>query len=61
MEYEIIENEDGPVLVRSDGALMDFKVFDLIHELFRQNPRFAKSWLDLAAQYVFLGEEVTEA
>lgn len=61
MEYEIIEHEGGLILRREDGAVMDFKVFDLIHELFRQNPRFAKSWLDLAAQYVFLDKEVWEA
>lgn len=61
MEYQVVEHEGSMILVRSDGATMDAKVFDLIHELFRQNPRFAKSWLDLAAQYVFLDKEVWEA
>jgi|AntDeeMinimDraft_6_1070357.scaffolds.fasta_scaffold06963_3 hypothetical protein len=62
MEYEIEEIEDGSVvLTRSDGAALDFKVFDLIFQLFRQNPRFAKHWLELAEDYVFIGPDVGEA
>lgn len=62
MEYEIVETEDGATIVtRSDGAAMDFKVFDMIFELFRQNPRFAKHWLELAEDYVFTGSDVVEA
>jgi hypothetical protein len=48
-------------IINDDGVAIDLGTIELIFELYRQNPQFAKSWMQLAADYVFVGHEVGQA
>lgn len=59
---EIEKLDDGShAIVNTEGVAIDLSTIELIFELYRQNPQFAKSWMQLAADYVFVGHEVGQA
>ena len=59
--YEIVEAEAGDFFVRGDGTYLHSDIVDLVMELSSLNPRFAKLWLEMAQEYVFLNTGVGEA
>lgn len=59
--YEIVESDHGEMLMRDDGFYVHSDIMNLVIELIKQNPRFAKLWLGMAEEYVFLNTDVGEA
>lgn len=61
--FELVEMEDGEVMLveNSSGMGVSDKFFEMIFTLQRQNPDFYRAWVELAANYVFVGPTVGEA
>jgi hypothetical protein len=60
--YEIETIADGfTAIVRNDGAAIGVEIFDIMFELFKQNPRFFEVWMELAESYLMVGPEIGEA
>ena len=62
MHYELIELEDGSIVIgNGKGFALPIEFLDMVFELESQNPTFYKAWVELAANYTLTGSNVLEA